>query len=184
MSSLNPSTAILRAMAGRLGRIAFGALVEDTGLTRLQVRDGLTTLRGRGLAVMAWRGTWKLTPKGAEAAGKGLELKSGPAGPRPVSEVPHHFRSRLWRALRMMRKSTIHGLLVPASSPSDGNPYESAKKYLDALVKAGFVKRMPHKDGTRTIYALVRDSGPLPPQWNKRQGRVYDANTQEVFDVA
>lgn len=181
---MSTSTAILKAMAGRLGRIAFGALVEDTGLTRLQVREGLKTLRGRGLADMAWRGTWKLTPKGAEAAGKGLEIKSGPAGPRPVSEVPHHFRSRLWRALRVMRKATIHGLLVPASVPSDRNPYEAAKQYLAALVKAEIVKRMPHKDGTRTIYALVKDTGPLPPQWNKRQGRVFDPNTGEAIDVA
>lgn len=184
MSAQSPSTAILHAMAGRLGRIAFGDLVEDTGLTRLQVRDGLKTLRGRGLAEMAWRGTWKLTPKGAEAAGSGAEVKSGPAGPRATTTVPHHFRSRLWRALRMMRRSTIHGLLVPASRPTDGNPYESAKKYLDALVKAGYVKRLEHKDGARTIYAIVRDSGPLPPQWNKRQGRVFDPNTQEAFDVA
>jgi hypothetical protein len=171
-------------MAARLGRIAFGDLVEATGLTRLQVRDGLKTLRGRGLAAMAWRGTWKLTPMGAEAAGKGLVFKSGPTGPRAVADMPHHFRSRLWRALRMMRKATIHALLVPASRPTDGNPYDNAKKYLDALVGAGFAQRMPHKDGHRTIYALVRDSGPLSPQWNKRQQRVFDPNTQEVFDVA
>lgn len=180
----SPSTALLRAMAGRLGRIAFGVLVDDTGLTRLQVRDGLKTLRGRGLAVMVWRGTWALTPKGAAVAGQGVEVTSGPMGPRPAADVPHHFRSRLWRALRMMRRATIHGLLVPASNTTDGNPYESAKKYLDALVRAGFVKRLPHKEGARTIYAIVRDSGPLPPQWNKRQRRVYDANTKETFDVA
>lgn len=184
MISQSPSTALLWAMAGRLGRVAFGDLVTATGLTRLQVRDGLKTLRGRGLAIMAWRGTWKLTPKGSEAAGEGLQLRPGPINPRRVVEVPHHFRSRLWRALRMMRKATIHALLVPASSPADGNPYESATKYLNVLVKSGFVQRLPHKDGNRTIYALVRDSGPLPPQWNKRQGRVYDPNTQEVFDVA
>lgn len=182
--SLGPSTLLLRALASRLGRVRFGDLVEATGLTRLQVRDGLDTLRGQGLAAMVWRGTWKLTPKGAAAAGQGLILRPGPSGPRALPEVPHHFRSRLWRALRMMRKATIHGLLVPASRPTDGNPYESAKKYLDALAKAGIVRRLPHKEGARTIYALVKDSGPLPPQWNKRQGRIFDPNTREVFDVA
>lgn len=180
----SPSTALLTALTGRLGRVAFGDLVEATGLTRLQVRDGLKTLRGRGLVEMAWRGTWRLTSQGAGAAGAGTEIKPGPAGPRVMPALHHHFRSRLWRALRMMRKATIHGLLVPASSPSDGNPYESAKKYLDALVKAGFVKRLDTKAGNRTVYAIVRDSGPLPPQWNKRQHRVFDPNTQEVFDVA
>lgn len=181
---MSTSTAILKAMAGRLGRIAFGVLVEDTALTRRQVRDGLQILRARGLATMVRRGTWQLTPAGAEAAGQEQTIKPGPAGPRAIAEVPHHFRSRLWRALRLMRRATIQGLLVPASNPSDGNPYESAKKYLDALVKSGHVRRMPHRDHNRTIYALVRDSGPLPPQWNKRQNRVFDPNTQEVFDVA
>lgn len=182
--SLGPGTILLRALAGHLGHVRFGVLVEATGLTRLQVREGLDTLRGQGLAVMVWRGTWKLTPKGAEAAGQGLVLKPGPSGPRIAPILHHHFRSRLWRAFRMMGKATIYGLLVPASRPEDGAPYENAKKYLDALVKAGFARRLPHKDGARTIYALVRDTGPLPPQWNKRQHRVFDPNTREVFDVA
>lgn len=179
------ATKLLELLGSRLGRFSHSELMEATGFTAIQVTDGLKTLKRRGFAHLLWRGCHKVTPEGLHHLETGKGITSGPNGPRTMSdETGGNFRSRLWRALRLSKKGSVPELLVLATRGSEGNAEDNAKTYLEALTRAGILIRMSMKGvNGRTRYLLIRDTGPLAPQWNKRQKRIFDPNTGETLDV-
>ena len=185
------SQRILRALSTRLGLQHVREIREATGLTVEQVQDGLQTLARRGFVERLGEGKVTASKEGLEWLVMGKSITSGPNGPRPMTTEGTSLRSRLWRAIRLMKKGTIADLLELAERGTEGNAYASSKEYLNALVRSGHLIRMTRRGErqivngqTPTRYCLAVDSGPFPPQFNRRQRRVFDPNTGSTFDVA
>lgn len=90
-------------------------------------------------------------------------------------------RDNLWRSMRVLRRFDRATLVATAES-SDRN----AQTYLWRLMRAGYVRIAKAGFGgsqpQATLYALVRDTGPLSPQPKKTRGAgVRDRNTEELF---
>lgn len=185
------SQRILRTLSTRLGLQHLSEIREATGLTVLQVHDGIQTLARRGFVERLGEGKVCASKAGLEWLAMGKTITSGPNGPRPMTTEGTSLRFRLWRAIRLVRKGTIADLLELAERGSEGNAYASAKEYLNALVRSGHLIRMNRRGErqvnhgeTPTRYCITVDSGPLPPQYNRHQKRVFDPNTGSSFDVA
>ncbi|WLT30756.1 hypothetical protein [Geothrix sp. PMB-07] len=188
---MNASQTVLTAMAAHLGKVSARDLAQETGLGLDNVYSAFAVLTKHGYIQKRGEGFAKLTATGLKLLQAGKTIQSGPKGPRPMEQDGTSLRSRLWRALRLLHKATIKDLLELAERGDEGNASMNAKDYLNALVRSGHLARMtrPGQPDRQAItppsrYCMVRDTGPLPPQWNKRQKRIFDPNTEESFDVA
>lgn len=179
---------VLQALAPdaqRLGdRVSLRDLAANLDLSTQQVRFTLYALMDRGLVRRCWKGVYALSPEGEAHLAAGKTITSGPKGPRvPTPFSPSTLRTRLWRALRLKRVASVDELLVLAAKGTEGNAREDARRYLNALAKAGILDPAYTRSGPQR-WLLLRDTGPLAPQWNKRQKRVFDPNDGGTHDLA
>lgn len=187
---MNTSQAVLKALGSRLGKVPAATLAAETSLSLDRIYSALAVLIRLGFAQKCGEGHAKATAEGLRLLEAGKGIHHGPKGPRALEQDGTSLRSRLWRALRLLHKASVRDLLELAERGTEGNAAMNAKDYLNALVRSGHLSRVrkgvPEPPATTppTRYCLVRDTGPMPPQWNKRQRRIYDPNTQESFDVA
>ncbi|MGD9861499.1 MAG: hypothetical protein AB7D26_13095 [Marinobacterium sp.] len=91
----------------------------------------------------------------------------------------------MWRCLRMLGAMDSHQLALHAASSGVEVKPTAAKRYLQALKKAGYleiVKPCNRTKGQKEILRLIprMDSGPRPPQI-QRVGVVYDPNWNKVM---
>jgi predicted ArsR family transcriptional regulator len=90
-------------------------------------------------------------------------------------------RDRLWRTMKMLRAFTARDLAVAASLPDAPIALEEAKDYAKTLSAAGYLATV--KPGTPrgglAVYRLVKNTGPQPPQIQRRNS-VYDPNLARV----
>lgn len=178
------ATKVLDASRHFLGRIPIREMASRVSLTTEQVKDAFIVLIARGLATRAWKGVYRLTPKGLEALVESTEIKSGPTGPRPLDLPNTTIRTRIWRAIRVSRKGTVREFLTLASQGEEIGR-DDAHRYLNALTSAGYLTRMcPRGEKSEPRWLLIRDTGPKAPQWNRRQKRVFDANTGDTYELA
>lgn len=98
---------------------------------------------------------------------------------RPSSDA----RQRAWAAMRFLRTFTAPELQMGAEIA-----YDNLKKYLTALEKAGYVKRLrPKRNGEaagHVVWVLIRNTGPKHPIARRNGKGVYDPNTDEVFPTS
>lgn len=179
---------VLKALVPHLerlgGRVSLRDLAEHLGQTTQQVRFTLYPLMERGLVRRCWKGVYAITPEGLKHLEAGKTITSGPKGPHaPSPFAPSTLRSRLWRALRLKRVASVDELLVLAAKGNEGNAREDARRYLNALAKAGILDPAYTRSGPQR-WLLLRDTGPQAPQWNKRQKRVFDPNEGVSHDLA
>jgi DNA-binding Lrp family transcriptional regulator len=179
---------ILQALAPdpqRLGdRVPLRDLAKALNQSTEEVRFSLYGLMDRGLVRRCWKGVYAITPRGQEHLAAGKTITSGPKGPRiPTPFSPSTLRSRLWRALRLKRVASVDELLVLAAKGTEGNAREDARRYLNALTKAGILDPAYTRSGPQR-FLLLQDTGPQAPQWNKRQKRVFDPNNGVTHDLA
>jgi len=94
---------------------------------------------------------------------------------RPSSDA----RARAWTSMRILRNFTVPQLQMTAAI-SEANIFV----YVRCLVRAGYLRivkeRELNRPGSRSVYQLVRNTGPLQPI-PQRSGEVYDPNVREVF---
>jgi hypothetical protein len=179
---------VLAACGQFLGRIPVGGLAQATGLTTRQVSEALDTLVHHGLFTRTVVGYGRLTPAGFAALIEPPNLSHGPKGPHSNTQEGVSARSRIWRALRVLRKGSVPELLTLASRGEELDASD-AKRFLNALVQSGHLRRLQLGEangiGTpHTRYLLVRDTGPLTPRFNKRERQVIDPNTGVVHALA
>lgn len=89
-------------------------------------------------------------------------------------------RAKAWQSMRILRAFTIPQLSMTAGI-AEGNAFVFTRR----LVRAGYLRvvkeREINRPGSRTVYALTRDTGPRHPiPWNS--GEVFDQNLQEVVN--
>ncbi len=85
---------------------------------------------------------------------------------------PHEGRYRIWAAIRSYPRFTAREIAAISEAH-----IENVKTYLQALVKAGFLRITPHPGGTPADYELIRDPGPIAPRVNRRRA-VLDLNAE------
>ena len=89
---------------------------------------------------------------------------------------------RVWTSMRVMRRFTTGDLITTAEAGET-----AVQKYVKALHQAGYLRlqtaRVSGRPGSRDIWALVRDTGPLAPIRRRDGSGVYDANTQAVWNL-
>ena len=90
---------------------------------------------------------------------------------------------RVWQAMRVLRRFTTAELLITTDAS------ESAiMKYSRALARAGFLHcvrpRFSGRAGSRDVWQLVRDTGPLAPIRRWDGSGVFDRNFGTVFAFA
>lgn len=167
------------APAGRTTTASALAAAAGTALTT--ARCNLKRLMDQGLVEQPEPGRWRATREGRR-------LHRSGARPSGNDRKRVTFRSRLWSALRRLRKATVPDLVALAASPDAKHPENNARDYLNALARAGYVRRMAHRvmgpgNGAGHLqFVLVRDSGPKAP-FCTRAGTVIDPNTGESHAI-
>jgi biotin operon repressor len=185
-----PTQDLLNALPPPGGCKSVAELAEEIGIGRRQVARSFEILQRHGLAETPRRGCYRLTRTGEMARGSGVKIKSGPRGPhtRRRRVVGGTLRSRLWRALRHLRKATIPELLTIAGA-SGKAPENNAQRYLGCLRRAGYVQKLRRREaGTAptspgfAIYLLVNDTGPLAPVWSTKNDSLFDPNLKSSWE--
>lgn len=109
----------------------------------------------------------------------GTLVKTRKAVPRaPVSKPPAkaNARSRLWTSMRVMPRFTHHDLAATAETS-----LANAGAYVRALQKVRYLRCVHDSSGEvgdHSVYALIRNTGPLAPRLHNGGG-VYDCNLQQ-----
>lgn len=169
---------IWQAIRGRTEPFTITEIVSETGAERKTIHDYLGCLVAGGYA--------DHTP--AEARGQSAHYRmlrdTGHHAPRlrpdgsPVQQGKAN--EQLWRSMCILKRFTFRDLIETATIPV---PEGTAKAYCRTLLATGYLrvlrKAEPSK-GQIAEYALIRQSGPKPPQV-QRVKRVFDPNTGEVF---
>ncbi len=170
------------------------ALNEQLGLDRRQISDGAARLVLRGYLERVEAGCYQLTAAGRAAAERGEIVKSGPwrADTAKVRKpVRNTFRQRVWSAMRMGGTFTLADIVMAAATAEDDNPEDNASRFIRRLKASGYIAELPVRQaGTRLTsggfkrYRLVRDSGPIAPQYRPKSGVIHDFNIGEDVSCA
>lgn len=164
-------------------------LSSATGMSNRDVVKAVAGLIRRGYATRVEAGCYELTSAGQEARDSGAPLKSGPRKPltqpcRRRKEAT--FRQKIWRALRMKQKATIGELVETAGDGTERAAESNAGRYLAALERAGYVRRLRRQAGTAPTsngflrYQIVRNTGPDAPVVQKGGAALFDPNENRV----
>ncbi|MGM4981898.1 hypothetical protein [Rhizobium sp. 11_C7_N12_5] len=168
------------------------ALNEQLGLDRRQISDGAARLVLRGYLERIETGCYQLTDAGRVAAERGEVIKAGPWRPDTAKvrkPVRNTFRQRVWSAMRMGGTFTLADVVMAAATAEDDNPKDNASRFVRHLKACGYIAELPVRQaGTRLTstgfkrYRLLRDTGPIAPQYRPKSGVIHDFNTGE--DIA
>jgi len=182
------SQQVLAVLAQRIGVFQNDEIEEATNLDHEQVKSAIRTLVRRGYAERRGDLRVKATMEGLAFLEAGKAITSGPNGPRVLEMDGTSLRTRIWKAIRLAQKASVSELLELAARGSETNAALNAKEYLRALEKSGHLMRLSRRAPSEwpvttgeSRYCLVLNTGPLAPQFNRRQMRVFDPNTGETF---
>lgn len=88
----------------------------------------------------------------------------------------------LWRAMRMLRRFDHRSLAMAASTDEVAIRWATAKSYVGALARAGYLNtEVPAKPGVPAIHSLRCNTGPKPPQI-QRVKRIWDPNLGRAIE--
>jgi hypothetical protein len=91
---------------------------------------------------------------------------------RELSGQPSVARTRMWRAMRMLRVWRMGELLELTSVRR-----KAAERYLAVLTRGGYVAAEGGRGCRGRSYRLVRDTGPFAPRAGDR-GAIFDPNIE------
>jgi predicted transcriptional regulator len=187
---ITTSQQVLAVLSQRIGIFENQEIEEATNLDHEQVKTAIRTLVRRGFAERRGDLRVKATMAGLVFLEGGKKITSGPKGPRAMDNDGTSLRSRLWKAIRLAQKASASDLLELAARGSEGNAAQNAKEYMRALEKSGHLMRLSRRAPSEwpvttgeSRYCLVLNTGPLAPQFNRRQMRVFDPNTGKTYDL-
>jgi len=188
---MTTSQQVLAALGQRLGVFQNEEIEEATNLDHEQVKTAIRTLVRRGYAERRGDLRVKATAEGLAFLAGGMAITSGPNGPRVMETDATSLRTRLWKAIRLAQKASVSDLLELAARGHEGNAALNAKEYLRALEKSGHLMRLSRRAPSEwpvttgeSRYCLALNTGPLAPQFNRRQKRVFDPNTGKSYDLS
>jgi hypothetical protein len=201
MSALDPTLIQIAAALGAVGTHP-RSLAEAAGNLPLDLPAALALI-GRtialdlverdvdGLVCLSARGR-RLVLEGDTSVRPFITSPTGAR--RPVADT---LRQRAWTAMRISPRFTVASLTVLARQAKDKYPEDELRRYLRALLRAGYVALLPARAGEPGAGAaapkqwrLLRDTGPSAPVLRKRGKLMFDPNLSthvelvEVRDVA
>jgi hypothetical protein len=163
-------------------RFSVGMLICPTGLDDATIRSYVQCLLAGGYIV-------QLTEGSLDYADFQLQRDSGIEAPRltkdgqPVTQGLG--QEQMWRCLRMLGPMKHRQLAIHASKAGVEVKESTAKRYVIALKKAGYLQvthaSAPKKGALEVLQLIPRmNTGPRPPQIQK-VGVVYDPNLNKVM---
>lgn len=169
------------------GIVQLPALAAALGTPRKNVGSALQQLKRRGLVDSPARGCYALTDAGHAWLASGRIIAAGQSSCRPRT-VTRGLRQRCWWVLRARKSATLPELLSALADGSERDATGNLRRYLQALVEAGFVAVAPQRVAGSALrsngylrYTLVRDNGRLAPVVRLASGTVYDPNSGVEF---
>ncbi|MBW7998409.1 MAG: hypothetical protein FVQ81_17920 [Candidatus Glassbacteria bacterium] len=152
--------------------------------SKSRVCQSLSVLVRRGLAEKPDRGHYRITKAGIECFKSGGRVRSGLHDGSKRRPRRGSLRERVWKAARMARKFSVTDLVEIAAQENETSAARGARRYLLALERAGYLKRL--KNGPQAAsnwkpvsrWALLRDTGPLHPLLMRDGKTVRDRNGQ------
>lgn len=168
-------------------------LAEVSQLTARQVAVAAARLVRYGFIKRTSSGCHKITEAGRAALSEGNKVRwrSGPKGKHTGQRnCCHGLRQRAWNVLRMGGKRTIDDILMLAIEGDERDARGNVRKYLQALVRAGYVTTMAQREAPLNPtsngclrYLLTRDTGPAAPVLRVSRGVVFDPNTETTVSL-
>lgn len=186
------SIALLQELATPKTCVTFAELRRRLGWNPRRTRAAIAALKSQEAIDAVRLDCFRCNKNGRAMLKAAEELAARPRKPathRPAD--PKSLRARIWRALRMMGKTTIPELMAicgtEAEQAAPDKLRHSVSTYLANLCTGGYLQRLPKRDksagGQRgnVRYFLLPDknTGPLSPRIGVK-GAVYDANRGEV----
>ncbi len=151
----------------------------------------MSRLVTKGAVERLENGVYRLTDYGKSLKTSGLPeiFRSGPQGTYNRNKRSNNtLRSRIWRLILLNRKVSTNEMLPLAIDGDEKNPISNIRKYLNALVKSGYIREMPRRIKGSSLtsngfkqYILLRETGQKAPVFRSDKKEVYDPNTGEVF---
>jgi hypothetical protein len=163
-------------------------MAELTGMKPIQVERSAFKLRQHGFMTRVGQGCHQLTPAGRAAYEAGIKLTSGPTGPQASGQRKRHpgLRQRVWNVLRLGRKVSVEDILLLVVQGGEKDPTSNVGKYLRALARAGYVRRMPIRETPSNLTSngairwwLISDTGALAPVWRTSRDVIHDPNLDQ-----
>lgn len=156
-----------------LGTFTIPQVVRACGLTRDAVSKCVNDLCRTGYVV---RHEERVV--GAKGSHDVFRLVRMPEPPK-LSPADNK-RQQAWQSMRIHGTFTIPDVIASSTISRD-----NASRYLNRLIKAGYIarvrERVSGRAGSCDVFRLVRNTGPQAPVcWDS--GQVYDPNNRKVYD--
>lgn len=161
-------------------------LAERLPLSRRTISDAARVMVGREWVERVEAGCFRLTAEGRRAHAAGEIIRYGSNRPKQRNRPRRKtLTSRLWRAMRLTRQFTLNSLLELAARGEASQTF-SARKFVRALERAGYVLRLPRREPGSSPssngyvrWILVKDTGEMPPMVRRGAAVLFDPNTGE-----
>lgn len=160
-------TMLRREMASCLG------VPSDT------IRTSGRTLVSRGY-VVDMEGCYQITDKGQEFLTSGKTCSNGSQKGDFAARSRFSLRTRAWNLIRMRTTWNVDELLMSLADGKEKDAERGLKRYVRALLKAGYVERTPRNP---QLFRLVKNTGRFAPSLNTPAKTLTDPNTGEVHNV-
>ncbi len=126
-------------------------------------------------------GCYQITDKGQNFITFGKTCVAGSQKGSFAARSRFSLRARVWNLLRMRTASwSVDDLLMTLADGTEKDAERSLKRYVRALLKAGYVEQTPRNP---QLFRLVKNTGRLAPSLNTPAKTLTDANTGEVHNV-
>lgn len=188
--------ALLAALyASPMGGVGMAALMDATGIVRVQISHSIGSLVMRGLVVRLERGLYQITPEGIDFHEGGERITCGHIHPLTgTREIKSRLtlRQKAWTVMRMGDVFDVDGLASVASDASDRKPRINLRRYVKALLDAGYLDVVPTERRIKVSnrkgfkrYRLARNTGETAPvhKWRSNPPVMWDHNQKRGYPI-
>lgn len=144
------------------------------------IRKSCATLVSRGF-ILDMEGCCQITDKGKAFLASMKNCSNGPQKGDFTARSRFSLRTRAWNLIRMKTASwSVDDLLMTLADGTEKDAERGLKRYVRALLKAGYVERTPRNP---QLFRLVKNTGRLAPALNTPAKTLTDPNTGEAHHV-
>lgn len=163
------------------GSVVMGrTLASQIGVPMAVLSDSGRRLEKRGF-VTRTEGCYQITSAGQSFVSEHKSLRSVWKQGDFAARSRFSLRARVWNLIRMKTASwSVDDLLMTLADGTEKDAERGLKRYIRALLKAGYVERTPRNP---QLFRLVKNTGRLAPALNTPAKTLTDPNTGEVHHV-
>lgn len=143
------------------------------------VRKSCATLVSRDY-ILDMEGCCQITDKGKAFLASMKNCSNGPQKGDFATRSRFSLRTRAWNLIRMRTTWNVDELLMSLADGKEKDAERGLKRYVRALLKAGYVERTPRNP---QLFRLVKNTGRFAPALNTPAKTLTDPNTGEVHHV-